>query len=109
MSAAKVGAGGLFIPYLFVAISSSVTFISFISALFLLQKLVVLVTGGASGLGSACVQRFARQGNKVVIADLPSSKGNELAKSLGSSAIFTPVDVGVTSDRLNYRSILLFR
>lgn len=43
-----------------------------------MKGLVVLVTGGASGLGLACTKRFARQGARVVLCDLPSSKGQEM-------------------------------
>lgn len=57
------------------------------------QGLVTLVTGGASGLGRGTVERFVRQGAKVVIADLPTSKGAEVSKEIGSSTIFTPMDV----------------
>ena len=54
---------------------------------------VALVTGGASGLGHATVQRLAAAGAKVVIADLPSSQGQEVADSLDTSAVFAPTDV----------------
>lgn len=55
--------------------------------------MVAVVTGGASGLGKATVERFVRQGARVVIADLPSSKGKEVAEGLGYDADFTPLDV----------------
>jgi NAD(P)-dependent dehydrogenase (short-subunit alcohol dehydrogenase family) len=55
---------------------------------------VALVTGGASGLGRGTVERFVRNGAKVVILDLPSSPGQEVASSLGEdNAIFVPTDV----------------
>lgn len=63
--------------------------------LFLFQGVVTLVTGGASGLGRGTVERFIKQGGKVIIGDLPSSKGNDLAKELGDSAVFVPLDVGL--------------
>ncbi|OXU22867.1 hypothetical protein TSAR_017043 [Trichomalopsis sarcophagae] len=59
---------------------------------------VTLVTGGASGLGRGTVERFIKQGGKVVIGDLPSSKGNDLAKELGDSAVFVPLDVTSEKD-----------
>jgi NAD(P)-dependent dehydrogenase (short-subunit alcohol dehydrogenase family) len=53
---------------------------------------VALVTGGASGLGLATAQRFAKDGAKVVIVDLPSSDGKAVAADLGD-ALFVPADV----------------
>ena len=58
-----------------------------------LQKTVCLVTGGASGLGRATVQRLARNGARVVIADLPSSDGENVAKELGENCCFAATDV----------------
>lgn len=55
---------------------------------------MALVTGGASGLGRGTVERFVRQGARVVIADLPTSKGKSLADELGeTNAVFAPMDV----------------
>lgn len=52
-----------------------------------------LVTGGASGLGAACVRMLIQSGAKVVIADLNSEGGEALAKELGASAIFVKMNV----------------
>lgn len=54
---------------------------------------VALVTGGASGLGEATTRRFVADGVQVVIADLPSSPGAELAAELGATVAFVPTDV----------------
>ena len=53
----------------------------------------VLVTGGASGLGGATVQRLAQHGANVVIVDLNTEKGNALANELGERARFIETDV----------------
>ncbi len=50
-----------------------------------MNGLVTLITGGAAGLGLACVKRFARQGARVIICDLPSSKGNEVVDKWSST------------------------
>ncbi|KAL4226574.1 hypothetical protein ACF0H5_014559 [Mactra antiquata] len=58
-----------------------------------LKNTVSLVTGGASGLGKATVERFIQQGSRVVICDLPKSAGQDVAKDLGENCIFAPTDV----------------
>lgn len=54
---------------------------------------VAVVTGGASGLGLATVRRLVARGAEVVIADLPSSRGSEVASEFGVAASFVPTDV----------------
>src|SRR5579871_5129198 len=53
----------------------------------------VLVTGGASGLGAACVRLLTQSGAKAVIADLNSELGNALASELGSATAFVQTNV----------------
>src|ERR1700733_5030732 len=50
-----------------------------------------IVTGGASGIGAAVARQLAAKGAKVVVADLNSEKGEELANQIGG--VFAPVDV----------------
>lgn len=52
-----------------------------------------LVTGGASGLGLASVERLLLRGANVVMVDLPGSAGSEVAKRLGDSVTFVAADV----------------
>jgi NAD(P)-dependent dehydrogenase (short-subunit alcohol dehydrogenase family) len=56
-----------------------------------LDGIGALVTGGASGLGRATAAELAKAGASVVIADLPSSPGEQVAADLG--ARFVPTDV----------------
>ena len=46
-----------------------------------MKGLVTLVTGAASGLGLACAKRFSKQGARVIICDLPTSKGNDIVEN----------------------------
>jgi len=64
----------------------------------MLKGLVGLVTGGASGLGKATVERLVRNGAKIMICDLPVSEGGKLAESLGQDCIFSPTDVTSEAD-----------
>ncbi len=57
------------------------------------QSVVSLVTGGASGLGKATVERFVREGARVALCDLPQSEGQSIADELGDSCVFVPTDV----------------
>lgn len=54
---------------------------------------VAIVTGGASGIGHATVEKFVAEGAKVVIADVDEQRGTELAAACGPGALFRPVDV----------------
>ncbi len=54
---------------------------------------VAVISGGASGLGLATARRVAANGAIVVLVDLPSSAGVEVAKSFGGVAHFEPADV----------------
>ena len=53
---------------------------------------VCVVTGGAQGIGEACVRRFAREDARVVIADIDDARGQALATELG--CLFVHCDVG---------------
>jgi NAD(P)-dependent dehydrogenase (short-subunit alcohol dehydrogenase family) len=58
-----------------------------------------IVTGGASGIGEACVRLLAKRGAKVVIADIQEEKGQALAKEVGGA--YCKVDVTNTQDIIN--------
>src|SRR5262245_56526206 len=52
-----------------------------------------LVTGGASGLGAACVRMLASAGGRVVAADLNEDAGTKLTAEIGSAVRFARADV----------------
>ncbi len=58
-----------------------------------LENKGVLVTGGASGLGAACVRLLSQSGAKVAIIDLNSEGGEALAKEVGGSTLFVKANV----------------
>ncbi|WP_024804406.1 SDR family NAD(P)-dependent oxidoreductase [Nocardia sp. BMG51109] len=54
---------------------------------------VAVVTGGASGIGSAMVARFVAEGAKVVVGDLDPERGAASVADYGGAAVFQQTDV----------------
>ena len=62
---------------------------------------VIIVTGGANGIGRAYVESLAREGAQLVIADIDKHSGQELARSLvaaGTQVFSLPTDVSELAD-----------
>lgn len=62
-----------------------------------LEGKIALVTGGANGIGEACVRRFIAEGARVAIGDLNEMKGNALQREFPESSRFIPLDVSQKS------------
>jgi NAD(P)-dependent dehydrogenase (short-subunit alcohol dehydrogenase family) len=52
-----------------------------------LSDRVVVVTGGASGIGRALARRFADEGARVVVADLASAGAQDAAQEIGGLSV----------------------
>ncbi|HEY7345879.1 MAG TPA: glucose 1-dehydrogenase [Gaiella sp.] len=85
-----------------------------------LEGRVALVTGGASGIGKAIVERLASEGAAVMVTDIDDTKGTELAERLvgeGRGAEYAHLDVtseeewqasvAATVDRLGALDVLV--
>jgi NAD(P)-dependent dehydrogenase (short-subunit alcohol dehydrogenase family) len=55
-----------------------------------LRGRVVIVTGGASGIGEKIVEEFARQGAQVAFLDIQNDAGFELARKIGAGGSTEP-------------------
>ncbi len=67
---------------------------------------VVIVTGGAKGIGFACARRFYEDGYRIVIADNDTEMGHAALDKLGADedkAIFVSCDV---SDKLSVHNLV---
>lgn len=59
---------------------------------------VVLVTGGAAGIGKATALRFYQEGARVIICDVNEMVGQETARELGDESAFYKVNVTSRED-----------
>jgi NAD(P)-dependent dehydrogenase (short-subunit alcohol dehydrogenase family) len=62
------------------------------------EDLVVLVTGGASGIGESIVRKLILLKSKVVICDLQTDKGQALEKEFKGQARFIKCDITSEKD-----------
>jgi NAD(P)-dependent dehydrogenase (short-subunit alcohol dehydrogenase family) len=61
-----------------------------------LENKVAIITGAASGMGAATARRFAKEGAKVVVADMLQVEGQAVADGIsaaGGTAVFMPLNV----------------
>ena len=65
------------------------------AALFNLEGMNAVVTGGGSGIGAAIAETFAQAGAKVIVVDRDPAGGNAIAKKLGGQ--FLQLDVSSVS------------
>src|SRR3954447_10896552 len=55
-----------------------------------LQNRVVLITGGASGIGATMVEHFAGQGSRVAFLDIACDVGQQLVERLAPHVSYVP-------------------
>jgi NAD(P)-dependent dehydrogenase (short-subunit alcohol dehydrogenase family) len=58
-----------------------------------LEGASIIVTGGASGLGEACIRQFVDRGATVGILDLDENRGEKISAELGNRALYCQTDV----------------
>lgn len=59
---------------------------------------VAVITGGSSGIGAATVRLFAREGARIVIADILDDYGQALAEEIGDNAVYKHTNVVIEDD-----------
>ncbi|MEN3374695.1 MAG: 3-oxoacyl-[acyl-carrier protein] reductase [Hyphomicrobiales bacterium] len=63
-----------------------------------LQNKIALVTGAGSGFGEGIARTFAREGAKVVIADINEKAARDVAAAIGRDAVALRTDVSQRAD-----------
>lgn len=67
----------------------------------ILEGKIALITGASSGIGRATAKIFAREGAKLVLADVAEAGGQETlaaVQALGTDALFMKTDVSKAAD-----------
>jgi 3alpha(or 20beta)-hydroxysteroid dehydrogenase len=59
---------------------------------------IIIVTGGARGVGAAVARLFVRHGARVIVTDVLEEQGRELAGELGEDVRFCLADVASSAD-----------
>ncbi len=72
----------------------------------LLNGKVAIVTGGAQGIGRACVARFAAEGAKVIMADIADTDGNAAAKEFADAGHPVRYVHANVSERLDVHNLI---
>jgi NAD(P)-dependent dehydrogenase (short-subunit alcohol dehydrogenase family) len=62
-----------------------------------LEGKVAVITGAGSGMGAAMVERFCKEGAKVIAADI-SGQQNDVAKAVGAACFPVQIDVAKSAD-----------
>ena len=55
-----------------------------------LENKSTIVTGGASGVGKAIAERFAREGARVTVADINEQGVGQVVESIQSRGVWRP-------------------
>ena len=66
-----------------------------------LNKKIAMVTGAARGMGRTTAELFAREGAKVIVADIHEQDANAVVSAIsagGNDAVFLQLDVAKESD-----------
>ena len=71
-----------------------------------LENKTAIVTGAASGLGKAIVEKFFGEGSRVVIVDVNESAARDLSATLGSKTLAVKTDVGDTKSVENLKKVV---
>lgn len=65
-----------------------------------LENKVAVITGGASGIGRATCNLFAREGARVVVADLAGDRADQLARGIaGQGGVAQAIEADISTER----------
>jgi NAD(P)-dependent dehydrogenase (short-subunit alcohol dehydrogenase family) len=68
-----------------------------------LERKVIVVAGGATGIGAEAARQFVNSGAKVVVGDINEARGRRTVEEIGGGSLFVPFDI---SDEDSVKSLI---
>jgi NAD(P)-dependent dehydrogenase (short-subunit alcohol dehydrogenase family) len=58
-----------------------------------LERKVIVVAGGATGIGAEAARQFVEAGARVVVGDINEERGRQTVEAIGGESLFIPFDI----------------
>ena len=72
-----------------------------------IKNKVVVITGGANGIGRSCAFKIARKGGIVILADIDEKNGKKTEKELANKSHFIKTDITKETDVINLKEFVM--
>ena len=74
-----------------------------------IKNKVVLITGGANGIGKACAQELHKKDANIIIADIDKKNGEYIEKMLGNKCSFVQTDITIEKEVIKLKEFIMSR
>lgn len=68
---------------------------------------IIIVTGGANGIGKACVSKLVEKGGIVILADIDEKNGEKTEKELVNKCHFVKTDIAKETEVINLKDFVM--
>ena len=68
---------------------------------------VVVITGGANGIGKACAQELYKTDANIIIADIDKKNGEDIEKILGNRCSFVKTDITMEKEVIKLKEFIM--
>ena len=68
---------------------------------------VVVITGGANGIGKACAQELHKTYANIIIADIDKKNGEDIEKILGNRCSFVKTDITMEREVIKLKEFIM--
>lgn len=72
-----------------------------------IKNKVVVITGGANGIGKACAQELYKADANIIIADIDKKNGEDIEKKLGNRCSFVKTDITMEKEVIKLKEFII--